>query len=83
MTTLTVDHSSAALDDALRHVRTDHEAVMIEQDGHVVAVLVPPEEYLPVRDEDIPPGFLQGLRESQAGLGVDMETAFNAPPPGV
>jgi len=56
---------------------------MIEQDGRVVAVLVPPEAYLPVRDEDIPPEFWQGLREAQAGIGVDMETALNEPPPGV
>ncbi len=56
---------------------------MIEQDGRVVAVIVPPEEYLPVRDEDIPPGFWQGLKESKAGIGVDMETALNEPPPGV
>ncbi len=83
MTTLTIDHSSTALDNALRHVRADHEAVMIEQDGHVIAVLVPPEEYLPVRDADIPAEFWQGLRESKAGIGVDMETALNEPPPGV
>lgn len=83
MTTLTIDHSSTALDNALRHVRADHEAVMIEQDGHVIAVLVPPEEYLPVKDADIPAEFWQGLRESKAGIGVDMETALNEPPPGV
>ena len=83
MTTLTLDHSSTAIDDALRHLRTDHEAVMIEQDGRVVAVLVPPEEYLPIQVADIPPEFLQGLREAQAGLGVDMETALNEPPPSV
>jgi len=50
---------------------------MIEQDGRVVAVLVPPEEYLQVRDEDIPPEFWQGLREAQAGIGVDMECALD------
>jgi hypothetical protein len=50
---------------------------MIEQDGRVIAVLVPPEEYLPVRDADIPAEFWQGLRESKAGIGVDMETALN------
>jgi hypothetical protein len=83
MTRLTIDHSSTALDNALRLVRADHEAVMIEQDGHVIAVLVPPEEYLPVRDADIPAEFWQGLRESKAGIGVDMETALNEPPPGV
>jgi hypothetical protein len=83
MTTLTLDHSNAALDDALRHLRSDHEAVMIEQDGRVCAVLVPPEEYLPVQDADIPPEFWQGLHEAQAGIGVDMETALNEPPPGV
>ena len=42
MTTLILDHSSAALDDALRQLSSDHEAVMIEQDGRVIAVLVPP-----------------------------------------
>lgn len=83
MTTLTLDHSNATMDEALRHVSADHEAVMIEQDGRVVAVLVPPEEYLPVRDASIPSEFWQGLREAQAGIGVDMETALNAPPPGV
>lgn len=56
---------------------------MIQQDGCVVAVLVPPEDYLPISDADIPPEFWQGLRESQAGIGVDLEKALNAPPPAV
>ena len=34
---------------------------MIEQDGRVIAMLVPPEEYLPVKEADIPPEFWQGL----------------------
>ena len=83
MTTLTIDRPSPDLANALRHVRTDHEAVLIEQDGRVIAVIVPPEEYLPARDEDIPAGFWQGLKESQAGIGVDMEKALNEPPSGV
>jgi PHD/YefM family antitoxin component YafN of YafNO toxin-antitoxin module len=83
MTTITIERPGPELDDALRHVQTDHEAVLIRQGGRVVAVIVPPEEYLPVRDEDIPPGFWQGLRESRAGLGVDMETALNEAPAGV
>ena len=83
MTTMTIDRPGPDLADALRHVSTDHEAVMIEQDGRVIAVIVPPEEYLPVRDEDVPLGFWQGLKESKAGIGVDMETALNEPPPSV
>lgn len=43
MTTLTIDHPGTDLANALQHVRTDHESVMIEQDGHVIAVIVPPD----------------------------------------
>ncbi|MEI6166412.1 MAG: hypothetical protein WCS52_04390 [bacterium] len=56
---------------------------MIEQDGRVIAVLVPPEEYLPVQNADIPPEFWQGLREAQAGIGVDIETALTPAIPAV
>jgi hypothetical protein len=40
---------------------------MLEQDGHIIAVLVSPDAYLPSRDADIPEEFWQGLRESKAG----------------
>ena len=52
------------------------------QAGHAVAVIIPAEQYFQSKDDDIPASFWQCLKESRAGLGVDMETALHEPPPG-
>lgn len=58
-----------------------HEAVLLKSGRKAVAVIIPADEYLPAKDKDIPASFWQGLKESRDGIGVDMETALNEPPP--
>jgi antitoxin (DNA-binding transcriptional repressor) of toxin-antitoxin stability system len=82
MTTVSVARAEKDFSGTLRRVTSGHEAVILKQGRRAVAVIVPPEEYLPARDEDIPASFWQGLKESREGIGVDMQTALHeAPPP--
>jgi len=81
MTTLTVAQAEKDFAGTLRRMTAKHEAVILQRGHKAVAVLVPADEYLPAKDEDIPASFWQGLKESREGVGVDMETALNEPPP--
>ena len=83
MTTMTVKQLEHDVPSAIHRVTAEHDAVVLEKEGHAVAVIIPAEQYFEAKDADIPESFWQGLKESRAGYGVDMEKALNEPPPGV
>lgn len=83
MTTVSVTKAAKDFAGTLRRVTDGHESVILKDGRRAVAVIIPADEYLPAKDEDIPASFWQGLKESREGIGVDMETALNEPPPGV
>jgi prevent-host-death family protein len=83
MTTMTVTEAGKDFAGTLRRVTAKHEAVILRRGRQAVAVIVPADEYLPAKDENIPASFWQGLKDIEEGRVVDMETALNEPPPGV
>ena len=83
MTTLSVTQASKDFAGTLRRVTAGHESVVLKRGRRAVAVILPADEYLPAKDEDIPASFWQGLKDIEEGRVVDMETALNEPPPGV
>ena len=54
MTTVTVRQAEKDFATTLRRVTSGHEAVILRRGRRAVAVLVPADEYLPAKDEDIP-----------------------------
>jgi antitoxin (DNA-binding transcriptional repressor) of toxin-antitoxin stability system len=82
MTTMTLKQLEHDVPAALHRVTAGHDVVVLEKEGHAVAVIIPAEQYFQSKDDDIPASFWQGLKESRAGLGVDMETALHETPPG-
>jgi prevent-host-death family protein len=81
VTTVSVTEAKKNFAGTLRRVTAGHEAVILKQGRRAVAVLIPADEYLPVKDEDIPESFWQGVKDMEEGRLVDMETALNEPPP--
>jgi antitoxin (DNA-binding transcriptional repressor) of toxin-antitoxin stability system len=82
MTTMTVKQLEHDVPAALHRVTEGHDALVLKKGRHAVAVIIPAEQYFQSKDDDIPASFWQGLKESRAGLGVDMETALHETPPG-
>ena len=83
MTTLTLKQLAHDVPAALHRVTADHDPVVLKKGRQAVAVIIPAEQYFQQKAADIPDSFWQGLKESRAGLGVDMETALHETPPGV
>lgn len=82
MTTMTLKQLQHDVPSALHRVTAEHDAVVLKKGRHAVAVIIPAEQYFQAKDADIPASFWRGLKESRAGLGVDMETALHEPPSG-
>lgn len=83
MTTMTIEQAEKDIAGAIRRVTETHNPVIVKQGQRAVAVIIPADQYFEAADADIPESFWQGLKESRAGVGVDMETALHEAPPGV
>jgi len=54
MTTMTLKQLEHDVPSALRRVTAGREAVVLEKEGHAVAVIIPAEQYFQSKDDDIP-----------------------------